>query len=177
MIYEFGEQQARIHDIEGVGSIMSIFLPRTSGVIVPVAATFPQGAAPHAKSGETVLVVDDEPGIRILLVRNLRRLGYSVLEGSDGKSGLRHVQGAERIDLLVTDFSLTSTMNGWQLAEAARVLRPDLKVLFITGFDKSAVADNRLMQPGMELMKKPFTMAAFLERIESMINTARTCQD
>ena len=177
MIYGFAKQsggQARIHSIEGVGSTISIFLPRHIGVIAPVVNARPRAETPRARPSETVLVVDDEPGIRILLSRNLGRLGYAVLEGSDGKSDLQHIQGDERIDLLVTDFGLTGSMNGWQLAEAARLLRPDLKVLFITGFAKSMIAGNRFMEPGMEVMNKPFAMTAFLQRIASMINTAHT---
>ena len=172
MIYGFAKQsggQVRIHSREGLGTTVRLYLPRLQGM----AESSPDAAAapdlPQALAGETVLVVDDEPVVRMLVVEVLQELGYAALEAADGASGLRQVQSAARIDLLVTDVGLPGGMNGRQLADAARVLRPGLRVLFITGFAESAAVGNGVMEHGMAVMTKPFAMEALALRIQAMI--------
>jgi CheY-like chemotaxis protein len=115
-----------------------------------------------------VLVVEDEPVIRDLIVEVLQDLGYRALEAPDGLSGLRILQSRKRIDLLVTDVGLPG-LNGRQLADQAREKRPDLKVLFITGYAANATAANGFLEPGMEIITKPFAIEALATRIRSMI--------
>jgi CheY-like chemotaxis protein len=116
-----------------------------------------------------VLVVDDEPTVRMLVTEVLEELGYAALEAADGPTGLRLLQSDARIDLLVTDVGLPGGMNGRQMADAARMSRPDLKVLFITGFAENAVIGNGQLEPGMHVMTKPFALEALANRIRELI--------
>ena len=97
--------------------------------------------APRAEAGETVLVVEDEPVVRDLIVEVLQDLGYRALEAADGKAGLKILHSRKRIDLLVTDVGLPG-LNGHQLADQARERRPDLGFLFITGYAENATLAN-----------------------------------
>src|SRR5258705_1775014 len=94
--------------------------------------------APRAAMGETVLFVDDEPLVRMLVGEVLAELGYTAIEASDGSSALQVLRSDTRIDLLVTDVGLPGGMNGRQLADFGRTARPNLKVLFITGYAEKA---------------------------------------
>jgi CheY-like chemotaxis protein len=173
MIYGFAKQskgQVRIHSTNGVGTTVCIYLPRCDGVGASTAPAEEEAAAPRAERGETVLVVDDEPVIRMLVVEVLEELGYVALEAADSRSGMRLIEVAARVDLLVTDVGMPGGMNGRQFAEAARERRPGLKVLFITGFAETGVVGNGGMEPGMEVMTKPFSMGALAGRIRAMIS-------
>ena len=128
----------------------------------------PVARAPRAEAGETVLVVEDEPVVRDLIVEVLQDLGYRALEAADGPSGLKLLQSRRRIDLLVTDVGLPG-LNGRQLADQARERRPDLKVLFITGYAENATLANGFLDPGMEMITKPFAVEALASKIRSMI--------
>jgi PAS domain S-box-containing protein len=172
MIYGFAQQSgghASIHSLEAVGTTVCIFLPRHSGTMAAAPSAPPPDAARRADSGETVLLVDDEPGICKLVVITLEKLGYTVIQTGDSSSALRHFQGTTRIDLLLTDVCLEGGINGRQLADAARALRSDLKVLFITGYAGAALTENGFLEPGMEVMSKPFALAALALRVGTMI--------
>ena len=125
--------------------------------------------APRAEQGETVLVVDDESTVRILVAEVLEDLGYIAIEAADGAAGLRVLQSSTRIDLLVTDVGLPGGMNGRQVADAARALRPGLKVLFITGYAENAVLSHGHLEPGMHVLTKPFGLQALGSRIKELI--------
>jgi CheY-like chemotaxis protein len=99
----------------------------------------------------------------------LEELGYAALEAEDGAAGLKVLQTGQRIDLLVTDVGLPGGMNGRQVADAARALRPDLKVLFITGYAETALVNDGQLEPGMHVMTKPFAMEALAARISAVI--------
>jgi CheY-like chemotaxis protein len=116
-----------------------------------------------------VLIVDDEPTVRMLVTDVLGDLGYAALEAADGGSGLRILQSDARIDLLVTDVGLPGGLNGRQMADAARVSRPDLKVLFITGFAENALLSNGQLEPGMAVLTKPFAVDTLAARIRELI--------
>ena len=124
---------------------------------------------PHAGAGETVLVVDDEPTVRMLVTDALQELGYVAIEAAEGASALQVLQSNARVDLLVTDVGLPGGMNGRQVADAARLRRPGLKVLFITGYAEGGVVSQANLEPGMEVMTKPFAMDALATRIRSII--------
>ena len=126
-------------------------------------------AMPRAEQGETVLVVDDEPTVRMLVGEVLADLGYTAIEAADGTAGLKILQSDIRIDLLVTDVGLPGGMNGRQVADAARVLRPGLKVLFITGYAETAAVRSGHLDPGMAVLTKPFAMDDLAGRIRDMI--------
>ncbi len=115
-------------------------------------------------------MVDDEPTVRMLVTEVLEDLGYTAIEAADGASGLKVLQSDVRIDLLVTDVGLPGGMNGRQVADAARVARPDLKVLFITGYAENAVISHGHLDAGMHVLTKPFAMEALASRIKELID-------
>ena len=170
MIYGFTRQsegEARIASQPGRGTTISLYLPRHDGD-AEVESVEAETAALTAAAGESVLVIEDEPVVRDLIVEVLYDLGYRVLQARDGPEGLSVLRASERVDLLVTDVGLPG-MNGRQVADAARVTRPDLKVLFITGYAENTVMAEGYLDTGMAMMTKPFDTAALMARIRDMI--------
>ncbi|WP_313103926.1 response regulator, partial [Brevundimonas sp.] len=173
MIHGFVRQsggQIRVYSEPGLGTTMCLYLPRYHGV--PAEAELAVASAhPASGHGETILVIDDEASVRNLVAEVLREHGYATLEAGDGPSGLRILEGEHRIDLLITDVGLPGGLNGRQVADAARMRRPDLKVLFITGYAENAAVGNGLLEPGMEVMTKPFAMTDLASKVTTMIET------
>ncbi|KQM67743.1 hypothetical protein ASE75_02190 [Sphingomonas sp. Leaf17] len=172
MIYGFARQsggQVRIYSEVGEGSNICVYLPRHNGPADAIGEDQTRTIEPQATTGETVLVVDDEPTVRMLVVEVLEELGYAALEAGDGAAGLEILRSDARIDLLVTDVGLPGGMNGRQMVDAARVDRPDLPVLFITGYAENAVLGNGQLEAGMHVMTKPFGMDALADRIRGLI--------
>ena len=116
-----------------------------------------------------MLVVDDEPTVRMLVSDVLESLGYIAIEAADGPAGLQVLQSDARIDLLVSDVGLPGGMNGRQMVDAALATRPTLKVLFITGYAENALLGNGYLEPRMHVLTKPFAMEALATRIKAMI--------
>jgi PAS domain S-box-containing protein len=174
MVYGFARQsagQVRIYSEVGQGTSVHLYLPRHLGE-AEHDETEPQlDRAPKAGAGETVLVVDDEPSVRMLIAEVLDELGYSAIEAADGASGLKVLRSDVRIDLLITDIGLPGGLNGRQMADAARANRPDLKVLFVTGYAENAAIGNGHLEPGMHVLTKPFAMDMLAARIRSIIAT------
>ena len=171
MIYGFARQsngQVRIRSELGVGTTICIYLPRFVGDAPPPDQEPAVTGAPAA-SGGTVLVVDDEATIRDLIDEVLDECGYTVIGAADGAAGLKILQSGARIDLLVTDVGLPGGLNGRQVADAARALRPGLKVLFITGYAEKAAFGNGHLEPGMQLLTKPFTMEALSAKVADVM--------
>jgi CheY-like chemotaxis protein len=171
MIYGFARQSnghATIDSRLRQGTSVKLYLPRHHGDIASQQASA-IGAAEHAVTGETVLVVEDEPVVRAVILEMLADQGYRTLEAVDGPSGLRILRNYERVDLLVTDVGLPG-MNGRQLADQARETRPDLKILFITGYAESVAMSDGFLQPGMEMITKPFDLDILSRRIRAMIS-------
>ena len=173
MIYGFAKQSGgavSIYSEPGQGTMVCIYLPRHYGEARDEEQLAETSNAPRG-DGETVLVVDDEPTVRMLVTEVLSDLGYHALEAEDGAAGLKVLNSATRIDLLVTDVGLPGGLNGRQVADAARAVRPDLKVLFITGYAENAVLSHGHLDPGMHVMTKPFAMDALAMRIRELIET------
>jgi PAS domain S-box-containing protein len=172
MIYGFVRQsggQVRIYSELGKGTMVCLYLPRHFGDVEQAEDAADAAAAPRAEQGETVLIVDDEPTVRMLMTEVLEDLGYRAIEASDGAAGLKILQSDTRIDLLVTDVGLPGGINGRQVADAARLARPALKVLFITGYAENAVVSHGHLAPGMQVMTKPFGMEELASRIKELI--------
>jgi len=171
MVYGFARQsggQVRIYSELGKGTTMCIYLPRHIGAseeVHSIETAYPAGAG----RGEVVLVVDDESTVRMLIREVLLENGYAPLEASDGPGALAILRSNARIDLMITDVGLPGGLNGRQVADAARISRPDLKILFITGYAENAAIGNRLLAPGMEVITKPFVMATLGNRIRDLI--------
>ena len=161
MIYGFAKQsggQVRIHSVVGEGATVRLFLPRHAGPVPPEQPSGAAADAPRARAGETILVVDDEPLVAMLITDLLEELGYVALGAPDGPSGLKILQSDRDIDLLITDVGLPGGMNGRQLAEAARQARPALKILFVTGYAEHGVLEDLQTAEGMRVITKPFEM-------------------
>ena len=171
MIHGFVRQsggQVRIYSEVSKGTTICLYLPRFTG---GTEETDPPETL-HASDpgrGESVLVIDDEPTVRMLMIEVLEEAGFVVIEAGDGFAGLKILQSDTRIDLLITDVGLPGGTNGRQVAEAARASRPDLKVLFITGFAENAAIAHGHLDPGTQVMAKPFVMAALANKAREMI--------
>jgi len=126
-------------------------------------------ATEHRAAGETVLVVEDEPVVRGVILEMLSEQGYQTLEAFDGPSGLQILRGDQPIDLLITDVGLPG-VNGRQLADQARELRPQLKVLFITGYAENGAMAEGFLRPDMEMITKPFDHDQLSRRVRAMIS-------
>jgi CheY-like chemotaxis protein len=171
MIYGFARQSnghVTIDSKIGQGTSVKLYLPRHHGDLAALRESAAK-ATEHAATGETVLVVEDEPVVRGVILEILGEQGYRTLEAVDGPSGLRILRSDERIDLLVTDVGLPG-MNGRQLADQARESRPDLRILFITGYAESVAISDGFLQPGMEMITKPFDLDNLSRRIRSMVS-------
>jgi PAS domain S-box-containing protein len=172
MVYGFAKQsggQVRLYSEIDQGTTVRLYLPRHSGDMDEEVDQQTRELVPHAKADQTVLLVDDEATIRVVVTDVLNELGYSVIEASDSASGLRVLQSDVRIDLLITDVGLPGGLNGRQMADAARDKRPALKVLFITGYAENAVIGSGRLHPGMHVLSKPFAMDQLASRIKSII--------
>ncbi len=171
MIYGFARQSnghATIDSKIGRGTSVKIYLPRHSGDHAAEQAAA-ASKAQQAATGETVLVVEDEPVVRGVILEMLEEQGYRTREAVDGPAGLRILRTDARIDLLVTDVGLPG-MNGRQLADQAREMRPGLKILFITGYAESVAIADGFLQPGMEMITKPFDLGNLSRRVRTMVS-------
>ncbi len=173
MVYGFVRQsggQARIKSTIGAGTSVTLLLPAYAGVDDGEPAAPMTADIQPAKHGETVLVVDDEPSVRMLVTEVLQELGYTAIEAEDGRSGLKILETHRRVDLLITDVGLPGGLNGRQLADAARTTRPGLKILFITGYAESAVIGQESLAAGMHIIAKPFVLETLAGRIQDIIS-------
>ncbi len=172
MIYGFTRQsggQVRIYSEVGQGSTVCLYLPRYLGAAAPADAAEPRPAPAATGTGEVVLIVDDEATIRMLVAEVLAEAGYASIEAADGAAALRILESDARVDLLVTDVGMPGGLNGRQVADAARVLRPGLKILFITGYAENAAVGNGHLEPGMALLTKPFAMDLLAAKVRQLI--------
>ncbi|MCP3390029.1 PAS domain-containing protein [Bradyrhizobium sp. CCGB12] len=172
MVYGFVRQsggQVRIYSEVGQGTTMCLYLPRHYAKEADRPSASATRTAPRPQASHTILIVDDEPSIRMLLTDALEEIGFNVLEAHDGPTGLNILQSDATIDLLVTDVGLPGGMNGRQLADAARTTRPALKVLFITGYAENAIIGNGQLAPDMQVLTKPFVVETLASRVLDMI--------
>jgi len=172
MVYGFVRQsggQVQVASEPGRGTTMTLLLPRHLGDADHDDAGH-AGDPPDRGSGETLLLIEDEDIVRELLTEVLEDAGYRVLGAADGPAGLLRLQAAGPIELLVTDVGLPGGMNGRQVADAGRLLRPELQVLFITGYAEAATVGNGFMEAGMEVMTKPFDLATLVARVREMLD-------
>nr|WP_314624976.1 PAS domain S-box protein [uncultured Noviherbaspirillum sp.] len=171
MIYGFAQQSeghVRIYSEVGQGTTVKLYLPRFRGTMPGEEVVPTPGETQLSPDRETVLVVEDEQVVRSLIVDVLHELGYCALEAEDGPSGLAILQSSTTVDLLVTDIGLPG-LNGRQLADAARLLRPSLKVLFMTGYAENAAFANGFLEHGMEMITKPFAMERLAARVREIV--------
>ncbi|WP_422010110.1 PAS domain-containing protein [Roseateles sp.] len=172
MVHGFVHQSGghiHVESTVGEGTLLCLYLPRHAG-----AADADEPAATAARAatgtGETVLLVEDEEALRDLMRETLEDAGYRVRVAADGAAGLAVLQAGARVDMLVTDVGLPGGINGRQLADAGRAIQPTLRVLFVTGYaDTAAAGASGLLDDGMGLITKPFSLAALVARLREML--------
>jgi signal transduction histidine kinase/CheY-like chemotaxis protein len=172
MIYGFTRQSggfARIDSKLGSGTTVTLYLPRATCQTIAAPPRTEVARPIRSAKGETILLVEDDAIVRSVVVEALTEAGYRVLQAIDGHSGLALLQSTIPIDLLVTDIGLPG-LDGRQLADAARITRPILKILFMTGYADVAAGAAGFLAAGMALITKPFEIEDFMTRIETMID-------
>ncbi|MGC1329065.1 response regulator, partial [Pseudomonas sp.] len=172
MIYGFAQQsggQVRIVSQVGEGTSMYVYLPRYAAGDINVESAVSNTAATVVGGGGTILVVDDEPTVRMLLTEVLSDLGYTLVEAADSVGGLKVLRSDVPIDMLITDVGLPGGMNGRQMADAAREVRPGLRTLFITGYAESAAIGEGQLEPGMHVLTKPFAIDVLTSRVRELM--------
>jgi two-component system, NtrC family, sensor kinase len=175
MVYGFVTQsggQVKIESQTGAGTTVTIYLPVHEGGVPADEARAGPTAAPRPDARTHVMLVDDEESLREPLAEMLTELGYQVTEAMDGAQGLEVLKSSAAVDLLVTDVGLPGHLNGRQLADAGRQLRPHLKVMFITGYAEKATSGGTLLGTGMEIMIKPFGLHEFARKVAAIVGTA-----
>ena len=173
-VYGFLKQSGghvRVYSEVDEGTTVKLYLPRLASDVVEDERA-ERRPAPASRSGETILVVEDDESVRTSTSDMLRELGYRVVMAADGASALRLVGERPEIRLLFTDVGLPGGMNGRQLADAARSSRPELPVLFTTGYARNAIVHHGRLDPGINLLSKPFTYAELADKLSQMLADA-----
>ena len=160
----------KLYSEPGVGTTVKIYLPRFYGAEEPPAHTPAHDTLPAARSGEIVLVVEDDERVRNYSIEALRELGYAVVAAPGGPQALKMIEAGQKLDLLFTDIVMPD-MNGRQLADAALKLAPKLKVLFTTGYTRNAVVHNGVLDPGTAYLHKPFTLEQLAAKVRSVLDS------
>jgi len=169
MVYGFVRQsggQVRIHSQVGLGTSVKLYLPTTDSRAVTTTDLTPP--VPHG-DGERVLVVEDDPAVRMLVREVLEELRYHAVEFADPLAALSYLASGARIDLMISDVGLPS-MNGRELAETARAHRPDLPILFITGYAENAAIRSGFLGSNMAMVTKPFSLDELGAKVNQMIS-------
>ena len=167
MVYGFVKQSgghAAISSVEGQGTTLELYLPRHIGSDAEVAVHPQEKSRPRAR-GERVLVVEDDADVRALILRILASLGYEVREASSARAALEVLESEARVDLLLTDVVLPAGMSGRELAEVAAQRRPNLPVLYVSGYTEDAVVQQRRLEDGRYFLQKPFRIGAIAQAV------------
>jgi PAS domain S-box-containing protein len=167
-VYGFVRQSGghvRIHSAVGTGTTVKLYFPRHAGAGDKTAATHEEIASPRAKQGETVLIVEDDPDVRDYTVDVTEELGYQVISAPNGLEALEMLDDHPELCLLFTDVGLPGAMNGRQLADEAVRRRPDMKILFTTGYARDAIVHDGRLDPGVEVVFKPFSYSDLAVKI------------
>jgi CheY-like chemotaxis protein len=174
MVYGFVKQTGghlKIDSTPGEGTHVKIYLPRHHGEEVDVDIKVAPDAAPQGLNGETILVCEDDDDVRAYSAQSLRELGYRVMEAANGQAALGLLEDANgSVDLLFTDIVLPGGMTGAIVAERARAIQPGLKVLFTTGYARDAIVHHGRLDPGVELLSKPFSYADLAARVRDLLD-------
>ena len=171
-VYGFVKQSrghVKIYSEVGEGTTIKIYLPRYHAAADEVESV-PDREVVRGARNETILVVEDDDDVRSYSTESLRELGYTVLEAPNGRAALQVLDSHPEISVLFTDIGLPGGMNGRQLADEARKRRPNLKVLFTTGYARNAIVHDGRLDPGVELLTKPFTQAALAGKLRDIID-------
>ena len=171
MVFGFVKQaggHVRIHSEVGRGTTVTLYLPRDVSEADAVPAAPPPAPTGHAYRGAHILVVEDEPPVREVIVSVLADLGYSYAEAGDADAALALLDSEQGFDMMISDVGLPG-LNGRQLAEIAMGKQPGLKVLFVTGYAEQAVVRSGLLSEGMQMITKPFVIDELANRIRAIL--------
>ncbi|MXO71590.1 PAS domain-containing sensor histidine kinase [Alteraurantiacibacter buctensis] len=174
MVYGFARQSdghVRIYSEVGQGTMVCIYLPRHHGEAAVAEQPQAQAIEPVSAGTRRVLVIDDEPLIRMLVVESLEEAGFTCLEAGDGPNGLAVLEQNKDIEVLVTDVGLPGGLNGRQVADRARELYPELKVLFVTGYAENAALNHGHIGPGTRVLTKPFAVNDLVARVNGLLES------
>jgi len=173
MVYGFVKQSGghvTIYSEEGQGTTVKLYFPRYRGGTSKTDDDAGDSLVPQGQQDEVVLVVEDNDDVRSYSVMILNELGYGVLEAGDADTALKILQRPGRIDLLFTDVVLPGR-TGRMVADEARIIRPELKVLFTTGYSRNAIVHQGRLDPGVQLITKPFTFEQLAARIRDVLDS------
>ena len=173
-VYGFARQSAghvKIYSEIGVGTTVKIYLPRRLGD-EDEPTTDKARDVSRSIGAETILVVEDDDALREYAKDILRELGYRVLEASNGASALEALDGDQRVDLLLTDVVMPGGVNGRQLANQAIRKRPDLKVLFMTGYTRNAIVHHGRLDAGIHMISKPFSFDELADKVRERLDAS-----
>jgi CheY-like chemotaxis protein len=171
-VYGFVKQSGghvRIYSESGQGTTVKLYLPRQAVMTPPLDTTVP-ASAPRAALDETILVVEDEPDVRVFARETLRGLGYGVHEAGDGKTALDIIDHEPELSLLFTDVGLPGGLDGRELADEVKRRRPALKVLFTTGYARDAIMRNGRLDSSIELLRKPFNATDLAQKVRAVLD-------
>jgi CheY-like chemotaxis protein len=171
-VYGFVKQSrghVKIYSEVGEGTTVKIYLPRLYAEEV-IEREEPRASVVHGSTHETILVVEDDDDVRASTTEMLRDLGYTVLEAANGQLGLQLLEAHPEINLLFTDVGLPGGMNGRQLADTARNRRSNIKILFTSGYARNAIVHDGRLDPGVELITKPFTQDTLAARLRDILD-------
>jgi CheY-like chemotaxis protein len=172
-VYGFVKQSGghvKIYSEPGKGTSVKLYLPRHTNSTAEPAATPDDRPVLLGANAETILVVEDEDSVRAFTVEMLRELGYKVAEAASGPAALRVLESLPEIQLLFTDVGLPEGLDGRQLADKALIRRPDLKVLFTSGYTRDAIVHAGRLDAGVALIGKPFTYAALADKVRKVLD-------
>ena len=154
------------------GTTIKLYFPRHVGPAISVTAVIAAKAMPQSLAGEVILVVEDDDHVRSMSIDSLRELGYTVVQAANGRQALEQLQAQPDIKLLFTDIIMPE-MTGRQLADIATQQRPDLKVLYTTGYTRNAVVHNGVLDHGVSLLAKPFTLEQLAHKLREVLGAAK----
>jgi len=172
-VYGFVKQSGghlKLYSEPGDGTTVKLYLPRLAPEVPPYEENGTESNLLPGTDDRLILLVEDDPDVRANTVDMLRELGYGVLAAADGTSALRLLDDNPNVALLLTDVGLPGGMNGRQLAEEATRRRPGLRVLFTTGYARNAIVHHGRLDPGVELITKPFSLSGLGAKLRQVLS-------
>jgi len=173
MVYGFVRQSngyVKIYSEPGIGTSIKVYFPAAEVTAANPAEAADLRMVPLARPGEVIFVVEDDAGLRKLVTGQLGALGYKVIAAEDGVAGRQLLADADRVDLLLTDVVLPNGVSGPVFAEEARQSRPNLKILFMSGYTRNAITENGIVAEGTNLLMKPFRKADLARKLRQMLD-------
>jgi PAS domain S-box-containing protein len=175
MVYGFMKQSGghiKIYSEIGHGTVVRLYFPRTGTAAAASDAPEAPGPLETAAHGELILVVEDNADVRRTAVSQLRDLGYRTLEAGSGKEALAQLDGAPQIALIFTDIVMPGGMTGWELGTAVKAVRPDLPILYTSGFSESSVQDDRAHLANRLFLPKPYRKRELAQKLQQLLSEA-----